>query len=383
MKLFSIFLLLFITSCSLFSHEESGKKDKNLTQIRQFTWEFDTVGNRFSGGGGIHGFSDDNVFAMGSFYSDEKGTYLRGMRWDAEQWTDDYHIPNLEFLIASEDVTGDDSTLVAVGAWGGIHDVSIATARYSSNTQTWRQFKPDIEGTLLDVWTDGNGFYASVGYNGLVAISEDGGKSWNVEQKAGDYLLQGISGAHRDDYFIWGSRYNRVESTNQFAFWRIKNGAWIKLFDSLKPGETKAELSFLNDFIGYQFYAPHAKETDTTHLFLSDNNSAYRISLYDDKILKSQDLEEAPTNADNTDLRATWIFGTTKNDIWLSKSLLKFYQWNGMDLYETNITQGLPIDGNGGILVDFYQSNSGKVWMLVELRNSNQIYGVLQGTPVD
>jgi|GEM_PF-5373575 hypothetical protein len=320
---------------------------------------------------------------MGSLYSDEKGTYLRGKRWNGVQWTDDYHIPNLEFLVASNDVAGDDSTLVAVGAWGGIHEMSIATARYSSVTQTWSQFKPDIEGKLNDVWTDRNGFYAAVGHNGLIAISEDGGKNWKVEKKADDYVLQGISGANKNDYFIWGSRYNREESSYQFAFWRIKNGVWIKWFDSVYKNETRTELSFISDFIGYQFFVPHTEESDTTQLYLSDNNSAYKISSFENKIVKVRNLEEVPTNADTVNLRATWIFGTAVNDVWLSKSLLKFYQWNGLDLYETNPTQGLPIDGNGGILVDFYQSKSGKVWMLVELRNSNQIYGVLQGTPVE
>jgi len=47
LKLIPITLLLFITSCSLFGHEDSGNDKDKATQIRQFTWQFDTVGNRY------------------------------------------------------------------------------------------------------------------------------------------------------------------------------------------------------------------------------------------------------------------------------------------------------------------------------------------------
>jgi len=271
MKLIPITLLLFITSCSLFGHEDSGNDKDKTTQIRDFTWRIDTVGTEFSLGGGIYGFGDDNIFLMGSFYSKEQGTYLRGMRWDGKEWTEDYYIPNIDFNIALNDATGDDTVLVTVGYWAGTSNESIATARYSNITNTWSMYKPDIEGRLLDVWTDSKGFYVAVGFSGLVATSENSGLDWNVSKGAedhlDDYILQDVNGVSKNDYFIQGSRYNTEHSTYQYVLWRVKDGIWMKWIDSVNEEETKSELLFLDEYVGYEFYATKDEYSDTTYLF--------------------------------------------------------------------------------------------------------------------
>jgi hypothetical protein len=169
------------------------------------------------------------------------------------------------------DATGDDTVLVTVGYWAGTSNESIATARYSNITNTWSMYKPDIEGRLLDVWTDSKGFYVAVGFSGLVATSENSGLDWNVSKGAedhlDDYILQDVNGVSKNDYFIQGSRYNTEHSTYQYVLWRVKDGIWMKWIDSVNEEETKSELLFLDEYVGYEFYATKDEYSDTTYLF--------------------------------------------------------------------------------------------------------------------
>ncbi len=346
---------------------------------RDFTWRTDSVAVFSSTLGGIWAFADDDAYVMGRLWKVEDGErrFFAGLHWNGSEWSGDIHgsIEN-DIRHYSNDLTGDKSFMVSVGLYD-LNNPKAGLAEFDNRTKKWMGFQYQTIGGLRSVWTDGKGFFMATGDNGMTYTKDGYTADWVYALAPTDYQLAKISGITKNEIYIHAFKYTQLsEPLNQL--WKLHNGEWIKLMDSLIPSglpihvpEAEGNITDLAAF--------RCNRTDSLNLYLTGWESFRFESL-------GQTLSFEKHNLKNDDLplwamrQSAWQISVfSPNDIWIRAARYQIWHWNGMDYRKIEPSPTWPYGQLWGSTIRMHRGASGKVWMLLE--TNRQEYSVVQGTP--
>lgn len=365
----AIFSVILIESCSDPSNSspDLGKENEcnNKTSTNEFIWAIDTIGEWPSNVGGVHGFSDTNVFAMG--YLVKAGIPTPGLHWDGTTWSTNLFAPPIEIGHYSNSVTGDSNIMLSVG-YQNISNPIPVIAEFNNSKKSWSVRKLPESGQFYSVWLGDQGISAAGGTNGLLMIRSSLSSDW-IKQTVPVGLMGDITkviGIGNDDLFIC-SDYIGISGFAKTQFWRKKNSSWTKLYDTTEPDSNKYFRNLdRTDF--YNFDINYCEITNTlkfyafgnpllTYQYFPVNN---RFNVIDDGYANSTSGIYSAKAFYQNDI---WFFGT------------KLAHWDGVSLKTISIPGVEKISNSYG----HFMTKTGRVF--IPLTNDYQTWVIARGNP--
>jgi hypothetical protein len=373
-------LILFISSCSLFSGNDKKKDDSCDWPIgnRNYTWRIDTVGYWPSDLGGLYVFNDSTAFITGRVET-KNSELLTGLRWNGKAWLTDIYSPSPSYPIGhyGNDATGVDTLMVSVGYWGLKLDQA-AIGEFNLKTKTWTKYQFETIGSLNSVWTDGKGYYIAVGDNGVMYSKDSPNSDWVFSRMEDEFNLTKVSGVSKSELYISGYKQPDPRSFAISRIYRILQGQNIKLYDTQNPEQSILKLNKSDEVSRLSVY--RCTSTDSLYLAISANTT-FKLTSYGHELdFKELNLHEfIPFNTIN--ISSGEVFMSTPNDIWVPTIYYGLYHYNGLNVQKIETIPGLPYGNTNdwGIVRKMVFSKSGKIWMLMETKVQNYI--LIQGTP--
>jgi hypothetical protein len=342
---------------------------------RNFTWRLDTVAWWPSIVGGVWAFSDTDAWVMG-YIGEGKSPWriFTGKHWNGIQWDEplDYYT-TLHF---ANDVTGDDHYLVSVGFWA-VGDSKAGLAEYDNLTKKWKGYQFQTQGELCSVWTDGNGYFIAVGYNGMVYTKDGYTSNWVYSKAPTEFNFTRVTGISKKEIYARGAK-SLVSGVTYQQIWKKIDNAWIKLLDNEDTTGTPIKLYDTDNRI-IDIAVSRCSITDSIKLYLIGSESYLLEGIgqtFDFRITNLSDLGLLLSALGLTGVKISLF---SPNDYWVIGSRYNFYHWNGND-FEWIYIPGLPIDGTQyGIQERMIKTSSGRIFFPTEV--SSQVYVVVQGVP--
>ena len=346
---------------------------------RNFTWRLDTLGWFPSTMGGVHAFSDDDVYAGGYFVTMDHSTVYNIIHWNGVKWSPII----LSDVIAQLgnnpiDVSGDDKIMVTVGEYD-FENPKPGIGEFNNQTKQWKGYQFQTSGALRAVWTDGKGYFIASGDNGMVY--EKGGytSEWKYQKAPTDHSLSRIAGVSKNEIYFRG--YKSVAAKLQYELWRLNNNNWLKLYDH--PDSSGMPIIFpknnMDRDIG-DISVFRCEKTDSLTINLIGGISYQSRSKGLDlnfKLSNFSDLGLPLEIMDRSGLRTDYF---TPNDHWIVGTRFNFFHWNGIN-FQQMVIPGLPNDNiTFGFQRRFKKTKTGKLFIPTQT-GSSQVYVVVQGTP--
>jgi len=373
-------LIVFISSCSLFSGNDKKKDDSCDWPIgnRNYSWRIDTVGYWPSTMGGLYVFNDSTAFLTGNI-NDKKNNQLAGLRWNGTKWLTDIYNPAPEYPAGhfGNDAIGDDTLMVSVGYWGLNLDQA-AIGEFNLKTKTWTNHKFEVQGELNSIWTDGKGFYIAVGNNGIMYTKESPSSDWVFSRMDDGFNLTKVSGISKTEWYLSGYKYSTAYRAFISKTYRYLNGQWLTLYDSSQ--NESSILNLRNSLLVNRLQAFRCSDTDSLYLYIS-GASTFKITSFGHE-LQFREINLRGLYLDNDEsFRSGWVFGSNPNNIWMPTLYYGLYHYNGSTVQKIETIPGLPYGdmSHWGLVNQMVFSKSGKIWMLMETKVQNYI--LIQGTP--
>jgi hypothetical protein len=267
--------------------------------------------------------------------------------------------------------------LVTVGFWGiGAIDYA-GVAEFDNNMKKWKSYQLTAVGRLYSIWTDGKGYFISVGDNGMVYTKDGYSATWNYSKAPTNFTFNHINGVSKTE--VYASAYLSLATGQDYEqYWKYDGTVWSKLFDNQDTTGNVVTLpgdySEMTDVAAYR-----CPVTDSLSLYFGGWDSFLLQS-------KGQSKNFSATNLSFLGL-PLHSFGSTAlvidlffpNDVWIFSSRYDCYQWNGNNFQQISIP-GIPMPESGfGVIGRMVKTKSGKVFFPCEV--SPQVYVVAQGTP--
>ena len=343
---------------------------------RSFTWRTDTVAWWPSEVGGVWAFSDNDAYVMGNMHGPTvpgQTSYL-GLHWDGTAWGSPGSYNDIMHL--SNDVTGDDHFMVSVGYWS-VGNEKVGLAEFDNQTKKWTGHQFQTPGELRAVWTDGRGYFASVGDNGMLYTKDGYGSAWVYAKLPTSFSLYRMSGVSKSEIYCLGY-LSLASGITYYQIWRSVGNDWVKLSDTQDTTNQVLSLTREDDS-GGDVSAVRCQMTDSLRLYVIGTQSYLFVAA-------KQDLSFSKTNLASLGLplaaqgRSGLTIDTfSANDIWIVGTRYNFYQWNGTD-FQKMLIPGLPnTDTQFGTQRRMIKTRSGTIFLPTEV--SSQVYVVAQGTP--
>jgi len=304
-----------------------------------------------------------------------QNTSYVGLHWDGKTWNE--QIDFLDILMKANDLTGDDHFMVGVGWRGMPEGVLAAVTEFENSTKKWNTVQFQSKGELRSVWTDGKGYFITVGDNGMVYTKDGYTAEWVYQKAPTEFNFTKIVGLSKNEIY---ARSVISLSTGEYfqQYWRYFGGQWLKLYDSKDTTGTPVKL-YNTDNSMYDVAVSRCSITDSLKIYLIGWESFLLES-------KGQSLEYRITNLSELGLplrslgrTAGRIIFYSPNDFWIFGTRFNFYHWNG-DNFQKIVMPGLPNDdahfGNQQAMI---KTSSGKIFLPTEV--SSQVYVVVQGAP--
>lgn len=343
---------------------------------RNYSWRLDTVAWFPSFLGGIHAFSDSDVYVMG-YIGEGKSPWriFAGRHWDGISWSEKLNGTNTEIGHTSNDVTGDHIFMVSVGYWGD-PGIKSALGEFDNRTKKWKGHQFQQAGELRSVWTDGKGYFIAVGDNGMVYIKDGYSSSWVYQKAPTEFNLYRVHGVSKNEIYIKGDI--AVPGAHFQQIWKYSNAQWKKLLDNQDTTNTPIQIPEAPGYL-YDLSALRCDITDSLLLFVIGDESFIFKS-------KGQAIEYKKTNLTDLGLPLKQngrtgldVNSFTPSDVWVLGTRYNFYHWNGSNFAKV-VIPGLPNnDTQFGDQRKMFKSGSGKLFLPTEV--SSQVYVVVQGTP--
>lgn len=343
---------------------------------RSFTWRIDTVAWWPSEVGGVWAFSDTDVWVMGNMHGPTvpgQTSYL-GLHWNGNIWNDQATYDQVQEL--SVDVTGDSKIMVSVGYWLSIGDHA-AIAEFRNDTKKWTTYQFDTNGDLYGVWTDGEGYFISVGTNGMVYTKDGYSSTWAYSKVPTSFILTRVVGVSKNEIYVAGV-LNVLAGKRFEQYWKFDGFQWRRLFDTQDtltqvislPGDP----SFMTDVACYR-----CPMTDSLTLYLAGSDSYVLKAKGQSLDFSIENLTDLGLPMHSLGITAGPVDLFTPNDFWILSTRYYFYQWNGSDFQPIEIP-GLPTPGASlGHFLDLVKTKSGTIYFSCEV--SSQVYVVARGIP--
>ncbi len=309
-----------------------------------------------------------------------------GRHWNGIQWEDEIHgkwgFDNgtgtwLDIAIDPVgEVIGDDHFMVSVGYWGVGGTIYPGVAEFDNNTKRWTSYHFQTPGELRCVWTDREGYFVSVGDNGMVYTKDGYSASWVYSKAPTDFNLFRLTGVSKDEIYVSGYQGS---PTNEFSYqgWKVYRGAWIKLYDT-------------KDTTGTPFHITSADYPSEMGVYRCSVTDSILIYLIGDQsyLFKSfaQMLNFTRTNLSELGLPLKALGRTglhvdlfSPKDVWIIGTRYNFYHWNGSDFHKLTLP-GIPSDDlQFGSQRRLVMTRTGKLFFPTE--TTSQVYVVDQGNP--
>jgi hypothetical protein len=342
---------------------------------RNYKWRLDTVAWFPSVLGGIHAFSDSDVYLMG-YIGEGKPPYriFVGLHWNGSQWTSDINGSYDNILHFANDVAGDNNHLVSVGYWA-IGNQKAGLAEYVNSSKTWKGYQFQTPGSLRNIWTDGNGYYMAVGDSGMV-YSKDGYTSdWIYQKVNTDFSFYKITGTSKNEIFSLG--YKTIAGTTYSQIWKYNGTVWNKILDDYDSSGMIINIPEAEHIIT-DIYAFRCLITDSLRLYVVGRESNIFFSKGSAPHFVKTNLTNYGLYLNALNRSAQGISGFNINDIWVYGVRFTIYHWNGVDFQQLSIP-GIPDKNLAPDYSRIKKTSSGKIFFPMEI--SSQVYVVAQGTP--
>ena len=375
-------LIVFISSCSLFSGNDKKKDDSCDWPIgnRNYSWRIDTVGYWPSTMGGLYVFNDSTAFLTGNI-NDKKNNQLAGLRWNGTKWLTDIYNPAPEYPAGhfGNDAIGDDTLMVSVGYWGLNLDQA-AIGEFNLKTKTWTNHKFEVQGELNSVWTDGKGFYIAVGNNGIMYTKDSQSSDWVFSRMEDEFNLNKVAGISETEWYISGYKYPDPRATVNNKIYRVLNGTITVIYDNYHIDSSI--LPLFGSTSTTRIDAIRCCISDSLYLFISGEVQVKLSSFENELNFRSINLSKLSSGINEISHFSGYITAFTPNDVWIPTIWFGLYHYNGIDVKKI---ESIPSINYGdtrsdGVLRQVKKSKSGKLWMLME--TGSQQYILIQGTPL-
>lgn len=327
-------------------------------------------------------FSDNDAWVMGNMHGPTvpgQTTYM-GLHWDGKEYNDT--VKFLDIYTVPLDAAGDEFFMVAPGyrLFGDNMGGTIskpAIAEFDNRTKKWANYQFQTVGNLYSAWTDRNGFFVTVGDNGMVYTKDGYSSQWVYSKAPTIFSLTNIVGVSKNEMYV--SAFLSLATGQEYAqYWKYDGARWYKLFDN--QDTTGNVITLPGDYSAMADVAAfRCSATDSLQLYFVGWDSFLLQS-------KGQTLNFSAISLSTVGLPLHALRSTgyiinlfTPNDIWIFGLGYYFYQWNGVN-FQQIIVPGLPAPGTPiGDQRRIIKTGSGKVFLPSEV--SPQVYVVAQGTP--
>lgn len=180
---------------------------------RSFTWRLDTVAWFPSTVAGVWAFSDTDAYVMGSIV-DGKPPYSSrfGRHWNGKIWEDSINgtwgynnatgIWGDITIAPRNDVTGDNHFMVAVGYGAKTGFISAGIVEFDNTVKKWKSYEFQTLGELRSVWTDGKGYFITVGDSGMVYTKDGYSSNWIYQKVQTNFSFYKISGVSKNEIYV-------------------------------------------------------------------------------------------------------------------------------------------------------------------------------------
>ena len=323
-------------------------------------------------------FADNDAWVVGNMHGPTVAgqTGYVGLHWDGTAWKDTIQWTHV--LTTPRNVTGDTHFMVAPGYLLYADTSRPAIAEYDNNTKKWVGYQwTNIIGSLYSVWTDRNGFFITVGDNGMVFMKNGYGSQWVYSKAPTKFTFNHINGISKTE--IYASGYlSLATGSNYEQYWKYDGTKWSKLFDNQDTVGNVVSLpgdySVMTDINAYRCSA-----TDSLQLYLGGFDSFLLQS-------KGQSFNFSAINLSSLGLPfhslgsvALVISIFSPKDMWFCTARYESYQWNGSTFQQIIIPAIPPPESGFGAISRIVKTSNGKAFFSNEV--SPQVYVVAQGTP--
>lgn len=343
-----------------------------------FSWRTDTVAVFPSTLGGLWAFSDSDAYLMGYIAvrnANNQTDIVVGRHWNGKKWENLKDAP-MDIKHYASDVTGDDHFMVSVGSWH-IGNEKAGLAEFDNRTKKWKGYQFQTPGTLYSVWTDKKGYFIAAGDNGMVYIKDGYSAEWVYVKAPTDFHFRTVTGVSKNEVYIFAGKYT-IDGIRYNQIWKFSaNSNWTKLVDN--EDTTGSYIRFPEkDISTYDVGVYRCSNSDTLYLYLIGNRSYELKSKGNSLDFEITDLKYKllPFFYENSALR---IFVNSPNDYWVTGLRYRIYQWNGSSYRSHSPSMKFQYGELWGLASSIKKSNSGKVWMIIQL--APQFYSVAQGIP--